>query len=124
VRPRFDHLDPATETGEEIGLDEVWAAIEEVASRAELAAAEATVRHCLVINRQRVARQSRSPGDMAKASGQAGQSRLQGLGTPRFGRYLTAAGGDRVLALALYEWNAQISWTEATRRAMNGQWGR
>jgi hypothetical protein len=31
------------------------------------------------------------------------------LGTPRLGRYLTAAGGDRALALALYEWNAQIS---------------
>jgi hypothetical protein len=34
----------ATESGEEMGLDGVWAAIEEVASREELAVAEATVR--------------------------------------------------------------------------------
>ncbi|HUC14276.1 MAG TPA: hypothetical protein VMS00_07470 [Acidimicrobiales bacterium] len=31
------------------------------------------------------------------------------LGPPRFVRYLAAAGNDRALALALYEWNAQIS---------------
>lgn len=31
------------------------------------------------------------------------------LGVPRLDRYLTTAGGDRLLALSLYEWNAQIS---------------
>lgn len=31
------------------------------------------------------------------------------LGPPRFARYLTAAGGDRQLALDLYEWNAAVS---------------
>ena len=31
------------------------------------------------------------------------------LSTPRFGVYLTAAAGDRQLALDLYEWNATVS---------------
>lgn len=31
------------------------------------------------------------------------------LGQPRLARYVITAGGDRALALALYEWNAQIS---------------
>lgn len=31
------------------------------------------------------------------------------LSAPRFAVYLTATGGDRARALALYEWNAQIS---------------
>lgn len=31
------------------------------------------------------------------------------LSSPRFARYLTAAGGDRQLALDLYEWNAAVS---------------
>ena len=31
------------------------------------------------------------------------------LSQPRFGVYLVAAGGDRLLALGLYEWNADIS---------------
>ena len=31
------------------------------------------------------------------------------LSAPRFAVYLTATGGDRARALALYEWNAQLS---------------
>lgn len=31
------------------------------------------------------------------------------LTSPRLGRYLNAAGGDRARAVALYEWNAQVS---------------
>jgi hypothetical protein len=31
------------------------------------------------------------------------------LSSPRFARYLAAAGGDRQLALDLYEWNAAVS---------------
>jgi hypothetical protein len=31
------------------------------------------------------------------------------LSTPRFGRYLAAAGGDGERALGLYDWNARIS---------------
>lgn len=31
------------------------------------------------------------------------------LSAPRFGRYLTATGGERARALALYEWNAKVS---------------
>lgn len=30
------------------------------------------------------------------------------LGTPRFERYVTASGGDRALALRLYEWNVAV----------------
>lgn len=84
-----------------------------------------------------MAQERHSPGDMAEASGLPGQfnchCRAPGavmvgpsslppfqaphdglwvegwLGQPRFARYLAAAGSDRALALALYEWNAQIS---------------
>jgi hypothetical protein len=31
------------------------------------------------------------------------------LGQPRFGRYLQAVNGDRLRAIALYEWNARVS---------------